>query len=86
MLFRVLRELGEVCEKWGLWLHVDAAYAGSAFICPETRHLLAGVEMVQSFNFNPHKWLQVWLKMLKLLIKIIDLKVMVIKNGGLFHL
>ncbi|XP_075247521.1 aromatic-L-amino-acid decarboxylase-like isoform X2 [Convolutriloba macropyga] len=57
--FDNLKELGEVCEKWGLWLHVDAAYAGSAFICPETRHLLAGIELVQSFNFNPHKWLQV---------------------------
>ncbi|XP_023603288.1 aromatic-L-amino-acid decarboxylase [Myotis lucifugus] len=42
-----------------LWLHVDAAYAGSAFICPEFRHLLDGVEFADSFNFNPHKWLLV---------------------------
>ncbi|UYV77933.1 DDC [Cordylochernes scorpioides] len=43
----------------GLWLHVDAAYAGSAFICPEFRHLLDGIEYADSFNFNPHKWLLV---------------------------
>jgi aromatic-L-amino-acid decarboxylase len=42
-----------------LWLHIDAAYAGSAFVCPEYRHLLNGVEYSDSFNFNPHKWLLV---------------------------
>ncbi|GAB1295820.1 Aromatic-L-amino-acid decarboxylase [Apodemus speciosus] len=42
----------------GVWLHVDAAYAGSAFICPEFRHLLNGVEFADSFNFNPHKWVK----------------------------
>lgn len=40
-------------------MHIDAAYAGSAFICPEYRPLLNGVEHADSFNFNPHKWLQV---------------------------
>jgi aromatic-L-amino-acid decarboxylase len=40
-------------------LHIDAAYAGSAFICPEFRPLLDGVEHADSFNFNPHKWLLV---------------------------
>ena len=43
----------------GLWLHIDAAYAGSSFICPEFRPLLDGVEMADSFNFNPHKWMLV---------------------------
>jgi aromatic-L-amino-acid decarboxylase len=42
-----------------LWMHIDAAYAGSSFICPEYRHLLDGVEFSDSFNFNPHKWLLV---------------------------
>ena len=42
-----------------MWLHIDAAYAGSAFVCPEYRHLLNGVEYSDSFNFNPHKWLLV---------------------------
>ncbi|ELK12691.1 Aromatic-L-amino-acid decarboxylase [Pteropus alecto] len=46
-------------NKEDLWLHIDAAYAGSAFICPEFRHLLNGVEFADSFNFNPHKWLLV---------------------------
>lgn len=50
-------------------MHVDAAYAGSAFICPEYRYLMRGVETADSFNFNPHKWMMVnfdcsamWLK------------------------
>src|SRR5690606_25813603 len=41
----------------GLYLHVDAAWAGSAMICPEFRHLWAGVELADSVVFNPHKWL-----------------------------
>jgi aromatic-L-amino-acid decarboxylase len=51
--------VGPICNKEDLWLHIDAAYAGSAFICPEFRHLLNGVEFADSFNFNPHKWLLV---------------------------
>lgn len=43
--FDNLSELGKVCEKENLWLHVDAAYAGSAFICPEFQSLLKGVEV-----------------------------------------
>ena len=54
-----LLELGEVCNQREVWLHVDAAYAGSAFICPEYRPILNGVELADSFNFNPHKWLLV---------------------------
>ncbi|RWS24794.1 aromatic-L-amino-acid decarboxylase-like protein, partial [Leptotrombidium deliense] len=46
-------------EKYGLWLHIDAAYAGSSFICSEFRHYLNGVEFAESFNLNPHKWLLV---------------------------
>ncbi|XP_016053820.1 PREDICTED: aromatic-L-amino-acid decarboxylase isoform X2 [Miniopterus natalensis] len=57
--FDRLSEVGPVCNREDLWLHVDAAYAGSAFICPEFRHLLNGVEFADSFNFNPHKWLLV---------------------------
>eukprot|EP01018_Ginkgo_biloba_P016417 Gb_29511 [translate_table: standard] len=40
-----------------MWFHVDAAYAGSACICPEYRHYLDGVEAADSFNMNAHKWL-----------------------------
>lgn len=46
-----------LANKEGLWMHIDAAYAGSAFICPEFRSLLNGVEYSDTFNFNPHKWL-----------------------------
>jgi aromatic-L-amino-acid decarboxylase len=52
-----LRPLAEIARRHGLWLHVDAALAGSAAILPEKRWLLDGVEQVDSFVFNPHKWL-----------------------------
>lgn len=55
--FDPLRAIGEVCQRQGVFLHVDAAWAGSAFILPEHRHLLDGVEYADSFVFNPHKWL-----------------------------
>jgi hypothetical protein len=48
-----------VIQEMGAWLHVDASYAGSAFICPEFRPLLNGVEYAQSFNMNPNKWMLV---------------------------
>ncbi|XP_073067914.1 histidine decarboxylase isoform X9 [Manis javanica] len=43
----------------GLWLHIDAAYAGSAFLCPEFRGFLKGIEYADSFTFNPSKWMMV---------------------------
>lgn len=52
-----LRKIGEICKKYHIWLHVDAAYAGSALILPEMRHLIDGIELADSFVFNPHKWL-----------------------------
>ncbi|MBA2565351.1 MAG: amino acid decarboxylase [Gemmatimonadetes bacterium] len=52
-----LRATAEVCAREGLWLHVDAAYAGSAAICPEYRALLDGLELADSVVLNPHKWL-----------------------------
>lgn len=67
--FDHLDQIGPVCKKEDVWLHIDAAYAGSAFICPEYRHYLKGAEYADSFNFNPHKWMLVtfdcsamWLK------------------------
>lgn len=54
-----IKEIGKVCVAEKLWFHIDAAYAGSAFICPEFRPYLDGVEYADSFNFNPHKWLLV---------------------------
>jgi len=52
-----LEALGEVARRHDLYLHVDAAWAGSALICEEHRHLIDGIEMADSFVFNPHKWL-----------------------------
>ena len=52
-----LRAIGELCRREGVWLHVDAAHAGSATICPEHRALIDGAEHADSYTFNPHKWL-----------------------------
>ncbi|KAH9311120.1 hypothetical protein KI387_026155, partial [Taxus chinensis] len=52
-----LKELGKISLDHGMWFHVDAAYAGSACICPEYQHYLDGVEAADSFNMNAHKWL-----------------------------
>ncbi|KAF8669916.1 hypothetical protein HU200_051097 [Digitaria exilis] len=49
--------IADVARKFGAWVHVDAAYAGSACICPEFRHHLDGVERVDSISMSPHKWL-----------------------------
>ncbi|KAM4602597.1 histidine decarboxylase [Polymixia lowei] len=57
--FDNLSELGPVCAEEGLWLHVDAAYAGSAYFCPELRWSLTGIELAHSFVFNPSKWMMV---------------------------
>jgi aromatic-L-amino-acid decarboxylase len=51
--------IAEVCRRHGVWLHVDAAYAGTAAIVPELRHHFVGVEHADSFVFNPHKWMLV---------------------------
>ena len=49
--------IADICEKHGIWLHVDAAYAGSAAIVPELRHHFKGWEHADSIVTNPHKWL-----------------------------
>jgi aromatic-L-amino-acid decarboxylase len=50
-------ELARRCNEAGVWLHVDAAYAGSAWVCPELRWSLDGVLQADSVVVNPHKWL-----------------------------
>jgi aromatic-L-amino-acid decarboxylase len=50
-------EIAEICAREGLWLHVDAAYAGTAAIIPEMRMVLKGAERADSLVVNPHKWL-----------------------------
>jgi aromatic-L-amino-acid/L-tryptophan decarboxylase len=50
-------EIVPICEEHAMWLHVDAAYAGSAAVVPEFRHILAACERADSLVTNPHKWL-----------------------------
>lgn len=52
-----LDEIATISARHGLWLHVDAAYAGAAALLPEKRHLFAGWERADSIVINPHKWL-----------------------------
>lgn len=57
LAFDPLRAVGTICADRGLWLHVDAAMAGSAALCPELRGFHDGLELADSYAFNPHKWL-----------------------------
>lgn len=52
-----LPAIGSICQKEGIWLHVDAAMAGTAAICPEFRWMFQGLELADSYCFNPHKWM-----------------------------
>lgn len=50
-------KLADICERHNIWLHIDAAFAGTALILPEYSHLIQGIDKADSFVFNPHKWL-----------------------------
>ncbi len=50
-------DLARICRRFGLWLHVDAAYAGTAALLPRMRWIHDGVEFADSYCFNPHKWM-----------------------------
>jgi aromatic-L-amino-acid decarboxylase len=52
-----VRAIGEICRAEGVWFHVDAAMSGTAALCPEYRHLQDGLELADSYAFNPHKWM-----------------------------
>jgi aromatic-L-amino-acid/L-tryptophan decarboxylase len=52
-----ITEIGKICREHNIWLHVDAAMSGTAMLCPEFRDLQNGVELADSYNFNPHKWM-----------------------------
>ena len=52
-----LPEISAISQQYKLWLHVDAAFAGSALILPEFQWMIKGIENIDSFVFNPHKWL-----------------------------
>ncbi|HXO17638.1 MAG TPA: pyridoxal-dependent decarboxylase, partial [Candidatus Dormibacteraeota bacterium] len=66
-------EIAAVAREFGVWLHVDAAYAGIAAIVPELRYLLGGVELADSLVVNPHKWMFVPM----------DLSVLFLKNESI---
>lgn len=52
-----LRSIARICERYKIWLHVDAAYLGSALMLEENRDWINGIEKVDTFVFNPHKWM-----------------------------
>ncbi len=52
-----INAIDNVAKKYNVWHHIDAAYAGTALICPEYRSLAQGMEKADSFVFNPHKWM-----------------------------
>jgi len=52
-----VREIARICGEHKLWLHVDSAMSGTAALCPEFRFLHDGVELADSYTFNPHKWM-----------------------------
>lgn len=52
-----IADIAAISQQHGAWFHVDAAYAGSAAVAPELRFVNAGLDQVDSYSFNPHKWL-----------------------------
>jgi len=52
-----IKAIGEVCREYNVWMHVDGAFAGSALVLPEMRHYSDGLELADSYVFNPHKWM-----------------------------
>jgi aromatic-L-amino-acid/L-tryptophan decarboxylase len=55
--FDSLEELADIAERYGLWLHVDAAYGGFAALAPSAKHMFSGIERADSVSLDPHKWL-----------------------------
>lgn len=52
-----VQEIGAIAQKHGIWMHIDAAYAGTALVLEEYRFMIRGMEQADSFVFNPHKWM-----------------------------
>jgi glutamate/tyrosine decarboxylase-like PLP-dependent enzyme len=52
-----LADVADVCQEYGVWLHVDGAYGGAGLTAPSIRHIFAGIERADSFIVDPHKWL-----------------------------
>ncbi len=52
-----VEKIGGICKKYGCWHHIDASYAGTALVLPEMRWMSKGIELADSYVFNPHKWM-----------------------------
>ena len=52
-----IEKIATICKKYNIWLHVDAAYGGTALVLPEFQWIIKGIENANSFVFNPHKWM-----------------------------
>ena len=52
-----IASIGRICQQHDVWFHVDAAMSGTAALCPEFRYIQRGVELADSYTFNPHKWM-----------------------------
>ncbi|OMO84665.1 Pyridoxal phosphate-dependent decarboxylase [Corchorus capsularis] len=84
-----IAELGKVAKKYDIWFHIDAAYAGSACICPELRPYLDGVELANSISMNPHKWFLtnmdcccLWIKEPKFLVESLSSDPEILRNNA----
>ncbi|WCJ37647.1 Tyrosine decarboxylase [Euphorbia peplus] len=82
-----IHSLADVANRYHIWVHVDAAYAGSACICPEFRDYLNGIELVDSLSVAPHKWLLsyldcccLWVKSPSLLVQALSTNPEYLKN------
>ncbi len=52
-----IKRIGDICKQYNCWHHIDASYAGAALLIPEMRWMIDGIELADSFVFNPHKWM-----------------------------
>ncbi|MDH3650455.1 MAG: pyridoxal-dependent decarboxylase, partial [Saprospiraceae bacterium] len=52
-----IKRIAEICRKYNVWLHIDAAYGGTALVLEEFRWMIDGIELADSFVVNPHKWM-----------------------------
>jgi aromatic-L-amino-acid/L-tryptophan decarboxylase len=52
-----IEQIGNICRQFGIWFHIDAAFAGTAAMVPELRGFMNGADLADSFVFNPHKWM-----------------------------
>ena len=67
--FDPLEGIADICKKYGIWLHADAAWGGAVILLKEKRHLVKGLERADSITWNPHKFMGVPLQCSAFLVK-----------------